>query len=171
MGQEWQSPEFRQFIWANKSTYIIQGRKCSENNHLIFYGKCLSHELLATNVPYLRYEWHLLTVMALPWSLWFFSLCSALYASCRLFIQINAQPLGGIKSIDTMSPYSPNVSDSSSWCTNFERCPTQSVVLHTGIQVINSYVYFLYENLNIHLTQNVMWETDFLSFKLFSAFH
>ena len=72
-----------------------------------------------------------LTVMALPWSLWFFNLCSALYASCRRFIQIKAQPLGGIRSMDTMSPYSPNVSDSSSWCTNFDRCPTQSVVLHT----------------------------------------
>ena len=33
--------------------------------------------------------------------------------------------------MDTMSPYSPNVSDSSSWCTNFDRCPTQRVVLHT----------------------------------------
>lgn len=72
-----------------------------------------------------------LTVMALPWSLWFFNLCRALYASCRRFIHINAQPLGGIKSMDTMSPYSPNVSDSSSWCTSFDRCPTQRVVLHT----------------------------------------
>lgn len=77
-------------------------------------------------------KWVLLTVMALPCSLWFFSLCKARYASCRRFIHINAQPLGGIKSMDTMSPYSPNVSDSSSWCTNFDRCPTQRVVLHTG---------------------------------------
>jgi hypothetical protein len=88
--------------------------------------------------------WVLLTVMALPCSLWFFSLCKALYASCRRFIQINAQPLGGIKSMDTMSPYSPKVSDSSSWCTNFDRCPTQRVVLHTGCDTQLTHINPLY---------------------------
>lgn len=124
--------------------------------------KYLSCVLFATNVPQLRNEQDLLTVMALPCSLWFFSLCSALYASCRRFIQINAQPLGGIKSIDTISPYSPKVSDSSSWCTNFDRCPTQSVVLHTGKQVIIFMYYSLYENQNKYLTENMSVGEQFL---------
>lgn len=50
--------------------------------------------------------------------LWFFSLERAREASCRLFIQMNAQPRGGMRSIETISPYSPKVSDSSSWWTS-----------------------------------------------------
>ena len=49
-------------------------------------------------------------------------------------MQTKAHPRGGIRSIDTISPYWPNVSDSSSCCTSFDRWPTHSVVLHTAIQ-------------------------------------
>lgn len=75
----------------------------------------------------------ILTVIAFPCNLWYFKCCKALCASCRRFIQIKAQPLGGIKSIDTMSPYSPNVSDNSSCWTNFDKCPIHNVVLQTEI--------------------------------------
>lgn len=51
-------------------------------------------------------------------------------------MHIKAQPLGEIKSILTISPNSPKVSESSSWCTNFDRCPTQRVVLQTKIKYI-----------------------------------
>uniref|UniRef100_A0A2M4C6B3 Putative secreted protein n=1 Tax=Anopheles marajoara TaxID=58244 RepID=A0A2M4C6B3_9DIPT len=70
-------------------------------------------------------------VIARPCILWFFRLCIHLNASWRLFMTINAHPRGGIMSMLTMSPYLPNVSDSSSCWTSFDRWPTHKVVLQT----------------------------------------
>ena len=72
------------------------------------------------------------TVMALPCIFVLFSLCNARSASWRRFMQRNAQPRGGIKSIDTMSPNSPKVSDKSCSWTSFDKWPTHNVVLHTA---------------------------------------
>lgn len=44
-------------------------------------------------------------VMALPWSLWPANLLRALKASWRRCIQTKAHPLGGMRSIETISPY------------------------------------------------------------------
>lgn len=73
-----------------------------------------------------------LTVIALPCILWFLSLVRHRAASCLRFMQMKAHPRGGIKSMLTMSPNSPNVSDRSSWWTNFDKWPTHNVVLHTA---------------------------------------
>lgn len=88
-----------------------------------------SYNLHATELTVI-YFWYF-TVIDFPWIFVCFSLCSALLASCLRFMHRKAQPRGGIKSMETISPYSPNVSDKSCSWTSFERCPTHKVVLHT----------------------------------------
>lgn len=92
--------------------------------------------------------------MAFPWSLKLFNLVNALLASWRRFIHINAHPLGGIRSIETISPYSPKVSESSSWWTNLDRWPTHRVVLHTTNKILK----FRDNHNQIHLQNgNTSW--------------
>jgi len=45
---------------------------------------------------------------------------------------MKAQPLGGIRLMESMAPNSPNMSDRSSSPTNFDKWPTHRVVLQTG---------------------------------------
>jgi len=54
----------------------------------------------------------------------------------------------------TISPNSPNVSDNSSWCTSFDKCPTQSVVLQTinatfAISLIYEKYIGIFKNINL----------------------